>query len=63
MVALATTSPGRHLWSPGRRQIGQVNKAKAIMGQGSGHSLLAGQAEREGAVEGALLITGEILDF
>lgn len=37
--------------------------AKSIIGQGPGHSLLAGQAEREGAVEGVLFITGEILDF
>lgn len=60
---MTTVLPGRHLWSPGRRQIGQVTMAKAIIGQGPGLSILEGQVEREGAMEGVLLITEEILDF
>lgn len=43
MVALATASPARHLWSPGRRKIGQVT-VEAIIRQGPGHSLLSGHA-------------------
>lgn len=60
MVALATTPPGRHFWSPGRGQTGQLTMVKAIIGQKPDHFVLSGQAERKGPMEGALLITWDL---